>query len=69
MKKTILLLCACLASWYAGAQNEAKFLQGESMTRVDKTSPGGKYVVGYSLESQPWGARLADRLQELLMER
>ena len=55
MKKTILLLCACLASWYAGAQNEAKFLQGESMTRVDKTSPGGKYVVGYSLESQPWG--------------
>ena len=55
MKKTILLLCACLASWYAGAQTGAKFLQGEMMTQVDKTSPNGKYVVGYSLESQPWG--------------
>lgn len=55
MKKTILLLCACLVSWYSGAQTGAKFLQGESMTNVDKMSPNGKYVVGYSLESQEWG--------------
>lgn len=55
MKKTILLLCACLVSWYAGAQTGSKFLEGESMTRVDKMSPNGKYVVGFSLNQQEWG--------------
>lgn len=57
MKKILLLLCVCLASLYVTAQTGAKLWEGESL--VDKMSPNGKYVVGYSLDKHTWGPDIA----------
>lgn len=55
MKKTILLLCAFMATTAVMAQSGAKFLQGETVTQNRNVSPNGKYVVGGGTLDQTWG--------------
>ena len=53
--KTTLLLFLCLTVISVAAKSETKFEQGEAQTQNKRVSPNGKYLVGESKQSNPWG--------------